>query len=84
MTVSSDSRGRLLPAAVGKLIVRPIRMMTTVSQWPYLVEIDGVISLQPPDIAGADSRLGDVCGEWGSHLDEKRQPGGCQTDVLAR
>jgi hypothetical protein len=58
-------------------------MITAVPQWPYLVEIDGVISLQAPNGAGAGSPLGDCCGEWGSHLDEKRQPVGVRLMYLS-
>src|SRR4030095_14057786 len=56
--------------------------MTTVPQWPYLVEIDGHISLQPPEDSGVDSPVGDCCGEWGSHLDEQGQPIGVRLMFL--
>ena len=57
-------------------------MITAVPQWPYLVEIDGVVWLQPPDPASVGSPLGDGCGEWGSHLDWKRQPVGVRLMFL--
>jgi hypothetical protein len=38
--------------------------MTVVPQWPYLVETDGSISLQPPEGPGDEATLGDSCGEW--------------------
>jgi len=51
-------------------------MITTVPQWPYLVEINGRITLQEPDASGIGSPLGDYCGEWGSYLDQDQQPVG--------
>ena len=45
-------------------------MITTVRLWPYLVVIDGEISLHEPADKSADADLGDYCGEWGAHLNE--------------
>jgi hypothetical protein len=51
-------------------------MITTVPQWPYLVKIDGVITLHEADASGVGQPLGDYCGEWGSYLDQDQQPVG--------
>jgi hypothetical protein len=49
-------------------------MITTVPQWPYLVEIEGAITLKESEGSGADLPLGHYCGEWGSYFDLDQQP----------
>ena len=55
--------------------------MSTVPEWPYLVEIGGNISLQPPKGSEAES-VGDYCGEWGSYLAEHGRPAGVRLMFL--
>jgi hypothetical protein len=51
-------------------------MTTIVPRWPYLVQMDGAITLQEPDASGVSLLLGDYCGEWGSYLDQDQHPVG--------
>ena len=51
-------------------------MTVVVPQWPYLVQADGTIRLEPGEGFVAEQPLGDYCGEWGSYLDGQRRPVG--------
>jgi hypothetical protein len=57
-------------------------MISTVPQWPYLVLIEGEITLQESEPSATELPLGDYCGEWGSHLDREQKPDGVRLMFL--
>lgn len=56
-------------------------MKTIDPQWPYLVNLDGLIALQLPGTRGTEE-VGESCGEWGSWIDENGNPAGVRLMFL--